>query len=422
MRSSQVRSLVIIGIMAVLSWPAQASEKITVEQLEQILAKHAAEPHPAKHDSASQDEVADISDGDLLQQLDGDDELTPRVLSLELTERLSTNTMFRWIWKYHLGPHMQQALEQLSDCSALLKLPDQEEPRLPAPDAAAQQATLQAARTYTLRELSHLPNFVATRTTTRFDDAPPPLKYWQTTAGNGLHRVGSIQRQITFRDGKEVTDEPPAPTQTKFQGSTLESRGELGTEAAVVLMDVEHGDIAFSHWEQTMAGLAAVYQYSVPREASHYQVNDDCREHGSFQNAPAYHGMLALDPRTGAIFRMTLEAESKPGDPVSHVASVIEYGPVVLGRHRSICPLRSLVFMVEEANGCSHGGRKLQKPVTMINQTIFSNYHRFGSSSTIIFNQAENGQTVPGEPRKPENTINKSTPEKPAVAGQNKRP
>jgi hypothetical protein len=58
----------------------------------------------------------------------------------------------------------------------------------------------------------------------------------------------------------------------------------------------------------------------------------------------------------------------------------------------------------------------------MINQTIFSNYHRFGSSSTIIFNQAENGQPVPGEPGKPETMINKSMPEKPAVAGQNKRP
>jgi hypothetical protein len=58
----------------------------------------------------------------------------------------------------------------------------------------------------------------------------------------------------------------------------------------------------------------------------------------------------------------------------------------------------------------------------MINQTIFSNYHRFGSSSTIIFNQAVNGQTAPGEPGKPQTTINKSMPEKPAVAGENKRP
>lgn len=422
-----MRSLVIIGILTLMSWPALAAEKITIAQLEQILAKHAVEQHPAKHDSASSEEVAAIDDSDLLQQLDDDDELVPQIAGVELSERLSTTTMFRLIWKYHLGPHMQQALEQLSDRTALLDLPGNEEPKLPAPDAAAQQVMLQAAQAYVLRELSHLPNFIATQTTTRFDDAPPPLKYWQTPAGDGLHRVGSVQRQITYRDGKEVTDSPRSSADQKFQASALESRGEFGTEAAVVLMDVKQGNVAFSHWEQTMAGTAAVYQYSVPRESSHYQVNEDCRERGSFHDSPAYHGTLALDPKTGAIFRMTLEAESKPDDPVSHVASVIEYGPVVLGQHRSICPLRSLAFMVEEAKGCSPGSHKLQKPVTMINQTIFSNYHRFGSSTTIMFSEAENGRVPAEKPQgsasgKPETNAEKAISAKPSATGENKGP
>jgi hypothetical protein len=115
--------------------------------------------------------------------------------------------------------------------------------------------------------------------------------------------------------------------------------------------------------------------------------------------------------------------ESKPGDPVSHVASVIEYGPVVLGNHRSICPLRSLTFMVEEANGCSHGNHKLQKPVSMINQTIFSNYHRFGSSTTMIFNEAQNGRmTTEGPQEKPATDVGKTVPATPAASEPNKRP
>ena len=120
---------------------------------------------------------------------------------------------------------------------------------------------------------------------------------------------------------------------------------------------------------------------------------------------------------------MTLMAASKPGDPISHVASVIEYGPVVLGNRRSICPLRSLTFMVEEANGCSHGNHKLQRPVAMINQTIFSNYHRFGSSATMIFDAAQNGRGASeGSQVKVAPSGGKNLPVTPAPSGQNRRP
>lgn len=52
--------------------------------------------------------------------------------------------------------------------------------------------------------------------------------------------------------------------------------------------------------------------------------------------------------------------------------------------------------MVQEARGCSRGSHKLQKPIEMVNQTIFSNYHRFGSSSTMIFDEADSGDPIAG--------------------------
>ena len=396
-----MRRLFLIGIFAALAMSADASEKMTVSQLEQIFAEHAAKPRQAakKLSSGASEEIAAISDGDLLQQLDQDDEFLPKIAEIELTERLSTLTLYRFVGKYNLGAHVQQALEQLADCSALLKLPPAEQiPRAPL-NAAEQQKLLQQSRAYVLRELSHLPNFMATQTTTRFDDSPVAMKYFQATADHaGLHRVGSSQRRITFRDGKELIDEGAGTEKAKRKDSGLESRGEFGAEAAVVLMDVEKGSIAFDHWEQSMAGPVAVFKYSVPREFSHYEVTGECQDHISFHDFPGYSGEVALDARTGAILRMVLVAESKPGDPVTHVASVIEYGPVVLGNRRSICPLRSLTFMNEEANGCGHGNHKLQKPVTMVNQTIFSNYHRFGSNVTMIFDEAGNNHSSQEKP------------------------
>ncbi|MGC1422201.1 MAG: hypothetical protein WA815_07605 [Terracidiphilus sp.] len=419
--------LVLGGILVALvlpGYPAEggASEKMTVGQLEQIFVQVASQPRQPtkKRATAAPDEIADISDGDLLQ-LDQDDELAPRIAGIDLTERLSTITMYRLVGKYNLGTRVQQALEQLADRSALLKLPPGEQLNKPQPDAEAQQAMLQQSRAYVLRELSHLPNFVASETTTRYDDSPT-LKYFQgITDQAGFHRVGTLQRQITFQDGKEVTDNSMGTNNPKSKDSGLESRGEFGTEAAVVLMDVEKGSVVFDHWEQSMAGPAATYRYSVPRESSHYEVTNACQNHVSFHEIPGYSGEIALDPRSGAILRMTLVAESKPGDPLSHVASVIEYGPVVLGNHRSICPLRSLTFMVEESNGC--GKHKLQKPIAMINRTIFSNYHRFGSSATMIFNEAQNGRTVPeGSTQKPPAGAEKTVPAIPAASEPNRRP
>jgi hypothetical protein len=421
-----MRMLLLIGISVVLVLPASASEKMTVSQLEQILAQHAAQPTQTakKVNSGAPEEIGEISDGDLLQQLDQDDELLPKIAGIELTERLNTLTMYRFVGKYNLGAHVQQALEQLADRSALLKLPEAEQILRPPPDAAAQQKMLQESRAYVLRELSHLPNFMATQTTTRFDDSPMAMKYFQATADHaGLHRVGSEQRRITFRDGKEVTDEGAGTEQAKRKDNGLESRGEFGAEAAVVLMDVEKGSIAFDHWEQSMAGPAATFRYSVPREFSHYEVTDACQDHVSFHDLPGYSGELALDPKSGAILRITLVAESKPGDPVTHVASVVEYGLVVLGNRRSICPLRSLTFMNEEVNGCGHGNHKLRKPVMMVNQTIFSNYHRFGSNITMIFDEAGNSHPSPEKPvERPPSGGEKFAPGGPAASGQIKRP
>jgi hypothetical protein len=420
-----MRWLVLVGIWVALARPGYAAEKLTVAQFEQMVAQYAPQPNESakKHNTTAPDEIADISDSDLLEQSDQEDELATRIAGTELSERLSTPTMYRLVGKYKLGAHAQQALEQLADRSALLKLPAVELLHKPQLDAAEQQMLFKRSRAYVLGELSHLPNFMATQTTTRFDNSPTTLKYFQTmTDQAGFHRVGIAQRKITFRDGKEVTDGSPVDDATRTDNG-LESRGEFGAEAAFVLMDVEKGSVVFDHWELTMAGPAVVYRYTVPSESSHYEVSRVCQDHVSFHDTPGYNGEIALDPKSSAILRMTLVAESKPGDPVSHVASVIEYGTVVLGNHRSICPLRSLTFMMEESNGCGGGNHKLQKPVAMINQTIFSNYHRFGSSATIIFDAAQNGRSEPeGSPGRPAASGAKAVPTPAATSEPNMRP
>jgi hypothetical protein len=390
-----LRLLVFIGILTGLALPANAVERATVVQIEQILAAHAANNKATTRQPRSADEVAEITDSDLLPMVD--DSALSRLSDIELTERMSTLTLYRLVGQYKLGAHAQMVLQQMADRSALLKLPQEEEIPHAAPDPETQSALFNAARDYVFGKLSHLPDFVAMRTTTKFDNTSAGLNLLQTGADSaGLRRRDVAQKQITFRDGKEVLESASGRELSEADDVKFESRGEFGTQAAVVLMDIEQGSVSFDHWENTMGGVAAVYRYSVPRAASHYEVTDHCEDRASFHDIPGYHGSIALAPRSGAILRVTLETESQPGDPVSHVASVVEYGPVVIGNRRSICPLRSLAFLVQDAKNCVRGSHKLQKPIAMLNQTIFSNYHRFGSSSTMIFDEADTGDPVAG--------------------------
>jgi hypothetical protein len=389
-----LRFLVLIGILAGLASPANAVEKVTVAQVEQALAEHALKAQAAKSHIESPSDVAEIADSDLLPGVD--DSVLSRLSALDLTERMSTLTLYRLIGQYRLDAHAQMVLQQMADRSALLKLPAGEEIPLPAPDAEKQSALFNAARDYVFGKLSHLPDFIAIRTTTTFDNAAA-LNFVQAGADSaGYRRRDVIQKKITFQDGKEVLEPAAGEDAARVEQSAFQTTGEFGTQAAVVLMDIEQGAVSFDHWENTMGGVGAVYRYSVQRGASHYEVTDQCAGHGTFHDIPAYHGSIALSPRSGAILRLTLEADAEQGDPVSHVASVIEYGPVTIGKQQSICPLRSIAFMVQEARGCTRSSHKLQKPIAMVNQTIFSNYHRFGSSSTMIFDEADSGDSVAG--------------------------
>ena len=382
-----IRTLTLAVLLSVLISPANAAERITVAQLEQKLATPSQVVSPPS---------------DVPRALLQDSNLAIQIDNVQLSERLTPATLERIQKKYALGPHTQRELLLLADRSALLDPPASELPDRPAPDAKEQKKMIEAVNVYLYKTLTHLPNFFATRTTERFFGIPPELNQTGLPVYVGLHPKGSFSREITYRDGKEVIDpmkvngSEPATSHdgvARWTQSGLESWGEFGPEPAVILMDADNGTMAFHHWEKSPQGVVAVYRFSVPAVFSHYEVNYSCNYSNSFHTQPSYHGSLAIDSVTGAILRITLQADSRPRDPISHVASVIEYGPVEIGGRMYICPLRSLAFSVEESDACSVGGRNRRQVQPMqLNRTTFSDYHRLGSTSRIITDPAETKQ------------------------------
>jgi hypothetical protein len=270
--------------------------------------------------------------------------------------------------------------------SAFFDPPADELPALAPPDAETQKRLITTAGAHVLRNLRQLPNFFATRTTTHYSGVPADMNRNPLLMRVGVFRKGASAREITFREGKEVIDPMRAELAEPELKAGLESWGEFGPEPAVVLVDAAQSTTEFHHWEKTATGMVAVFHFSVPRGGSHYDVNYKCPTSDAFHDDPPYHGTFSVDPATGALMRITLETESRPDDPITHIASVIEYGPVEIGERSYICPVRSLATVVEEASACAaeHHSQKMAQPILMINQTSFTDYHRLGSTVRMV--------------------------------------
>jgi hypothetical protein len=72
-----------------------------------------------------------------------------------------------------------------------------------------------------------------------------------------------------------------------------------------VLTDTAQGTLAWSHWERGPGRPQAVFTYKIPQAKSHYRVELGLE----YRDHPAYHGEFAVDPESGTILRLTMEAE-----------------------------------------------------------------------------------------------------------------
>jgi hypothetical protein len=363
--------------LACICLPAFAAEAVTVAQLEKTLA--------AAHGK---------SDASTAQRLS----------ELELTERLSSAKLAYWNAKLR-GDKAQQALIALADASAFLDPPAAEIPLSAAPDPAAQQKMISMAAEYVSETMPRLPNLLATRETRQFQNhfAASRTEEANINVAPRFHFVGSSSATVLYRDGQEVLDHSLA-TDAKEAGKPPQSNGlvtwgEFGHLLGTVMGDALQGKLTWSHWELGAAGPMAVFRYAVPLVKSHYEVKQCCalfddgmsgfnRIPGSFDQVPAYHGEIAIDPVTGAVLRLVLQRELQPSDPIVRADVVVEYGPVEIGGKTYICPVKSISISkspIREGNGfwySSSTATGLEK--TAINDYAFDNYHLFRGDARIL--------------------------------------
>ncbi len=146
-----LRRILIFGLLAWIAIPSEAAKRLTVAQLEKMLAA---------------DLAAQKQDSEVASQLAG----------ISLAERIPRTTFARLITQTRPNSQTSLALTILANQSEFLEPPATELVADPAPDNPAQARMLQSARQYVSQTLRGLPNFLATRTINLYDDRPQPVE------------------------------------------------------------------------------------------------------------------------------------------------------------------------------------------------------------------------------------------------------
>ncbi len=153
--------------------------------------------------------------------------------------------------------------------------------------------------------------------------------------------------RVYFRSGKEVVRADGA------QERALVSRGTFGPILATVFMDASRGKVHWSRWEEGPSGPMTVFRVVVPKSESHYESSFwSASPMGGVIGATgptAYHGEIGIDPDTGTILRLVLEADPDLGSPMERADIMVEYGPVVIGGKVYTCPTRSVSILTGES-------------------------------------------------------------------------
>lgn len=346
--------------------PMPATDRMTVAQLEQLLA--------AKQ---------------------SDRELADELAELESTERFSTPRLEAWL-KRMPGGRSRQALTEVADASVFMAPPLDEVLSLPKPGQAARRAMLSRAADYLAREVPRLPNFYAERTTVQFGEAPPKAgQTWKTAQPDRkLYHELTTTDHIYFEDGKETTDRQKRKATHDSQRDLLETSGTFGPILVLVLKAAASpgGTLTWSRWEKRPSGPASVFDYVSSPNMRNYEVGFCClaidQVNIPFERRVTFRGEIAIDPPTGHILRLTVNADLEPRLPLKNSAIMVEYGPVAMGGETYFCPLRSVstsrqrrVWEIEEwgMRFKLYGAFK-----TIVNDVTFGSYHLFRSQTTIL--------------------------------------
>jgi hypothetical protein len=233
--------------------------------------------------------------------------------------------------------------------------------RLPVGDVLINK-TIEAALDFT----EGLPDYVCQEMMAR---------YQSTTRPANFQAIDVLGAAVVFENGKEdyrdltVNGKPVKKNMNQVEGSW--STGEFGTMLIDLLSPATAAQFRFMRDSRTSGVTTKVYDYSVKRENSHWQISI-----GGQTYRPPYKGSIWIDPATARVMRIEMQAFGFPEDfPTDSVESTMDYQYTRLGDAKQyLLPVHAETLSCQRGTDfCSH------------NVIDFRNYHKYTGESTITF-------------------------------------
>ncbi len=230
----------------------------------------------------------------------------------------------------------------------------------PAPEKLA--SLISSTRERAIGYAKSLPNFICVEITDRSVDA----------SGQGKWKIqDTIAESLRFREQREtrttlqINGHRSTATREDMNGTT--NRGEFGA-----LLDSVFGDAAKTEfqWKETaLLGTTSVevLSYHVDQKNSNFVINE-----GNERMAPAFHGLVYVDPSANSVRRITLEAEVPPTNKSIKAAAVtVDYDYIAIGSHDYLMPVHATASLKQ--------GKK-----STLNEMVFRDYRRYGAKTKIL--------------------------------------
>ena len=217
-----------------------------------------------------------------------------------------------------------------------------------------------------------LPNFYAKRLTTLFEENSAQKNEKGGHEEHALRTAGEFSATVYYREGKEVEHAHGK------QEQELITQGTFGPILSTVIVDMAHSWTQWARWEEGPNGPMAVFRFQVQQAESHYRTSmPTFLPLLDAMDPTAYHGEIGIDPTSGTILRLVLQADPDLGSTLQRADIMVEYGPVVIGEKSYTCPVRSV--SIATAGEWFSSGR-----MTRLDDVVFNDYHVFRSEMRIL--------------------------------------
>lgn len=280
-----------------------------------------------------------------------DQEIAKFLHNVKLSEKLDDRAIEEIQSQVKVGPKTLAGLRLLRDQSqgltqakaVVAPLPPKP---IPPPSSEEQAAILDDVRQYALGYSHNLPDFICTEVTRRLGAAAPGTRYGGRV-GDSPHwqALDTLTVRLSYFEQHEdykliLHNSAPVTNQDVRSVGGSQSFGDFGSMLREIFEPSTQAHFEWDHWGTLRGQRVMEFAYQVQQSLSQYHLIVD-KDRGIITG---YHGIVAIDPQTHVVLRVSVVADNIPPDfPVKSAEDILDYDYQDISGNTFLLPLKATV-------------------------------------------------------------------------------